>query len=220
MEATIYTKEGKAGGKITLPEALFDTPWNPDVVHQVVVGMQSNARAGTAHSKDRGEVRGGGKKPWRQKGTGNARHGSRRSPIWRGGGVTFGPRNDRDYTKKLGKKIRQKAFLSVLSQKLRDGEVLFIESLAMDTPKTKVASEILESLAKGAQAPRLIEKEHNAAVIAFAEKSDVLKKSFSNIKNISSEEVRNLNPLDLLGNTYVIFENAQEAVKVLQDRTQ
>jgi len=95
MDATIYNKEGKSAGKIALSEKAFGLSWNADLVHQVMVSMMSNARQPIAHTKTRGEVRGGGKKPWRQKGTGRARHGSTRSPLWVGGGVAHGPRNDK-----------------------------------------------------------------------------------------------------------------------------
>lgn len=135
MESKVYNQKGEEVGKITLPEQVFDLPWNADLVHQVVVGMQANARTPVAHTKDRSEVRGGGRKPWQQKGTGRARHGSRRSPIWKGGGVTFGPRNEKIYSKTINKKMRAKALFTALSQKLKDNEVLFVDTLSFTEPK-------------------------------------------------------------------------------------
>src|SRR3990167_1261513 len=108
MESTLYNIQAKETGKIEIPESIFGVPWNADLVHQVVVSMQGNARPNVADTKGRGEVRGGGKKPWKQKGTGRARHGSSRSPIWKGGGVTHGPTNERNYDRKISKKMRNK----------------------------------------------------------------------------------------------------------------
>lgn len=127
---TYNLKTNKPEGKIELPEAVFAEKWNPDLVHQVVLAIQANSREPIAHAKGRGEVRGGGKKPWRQKGTGRARHGSSRSPIWSGGGVTFGPQNDKNYTQKVNKKMRVVALFSVLSKKLKDGEIKFFEEFS------------------------------------------------------------------------------------------
>src|SRR6185503_10544504 len=146
MEAKIYNQKGTSAGTITLPEKVFAAKWRSDLVHQVVEGMRSNKRAGTADTKDRGEVRGGGKKPWKQKGTGRARHGSSRSPIWVGGGVTHGPLAEKNYKRKISKKMRAQALFSVLSRKLKDGEVIFVDSLEMPAIKTKAAIEVVNNL--------------------------------------------------------------------------
>lgn len=217
-EATIFKMDGSSAGSIALPENLFNAKWNADLVHQVVVGMQANARPITANTKDRGEVRGGGKKPWKQKGTGRARHGSTRSPIWKGGGVTHGPRAERIFAVKINKKMRRAALLSVLSKKVRDGEVIFVEKLSFAAPKTKDAKNILSAVAKAAGANALVTKSKNAALVAFAEPSLEAKKSFRNIGNIAMEEVRNLNPVDLMTNRYLIIENPAKALEVLTNR--
>ncbi|HVX91488.1 MAG TPA: 50S ribosomal protein L4 [Candidatus Paceibacterota bacterium] len=217
-EARIYAMDGSQKGTVKLPENLFNVKWNADLVHQVVVGMQANARNVIAHTKHRGEVRGGGKKPWKQKGTGRARHGSSRSPIWKGGGVTHGPRNERVFEVKINKKMRRAAFLSVLSRKAKDGEVIFIEKLAMSVPKTKDAKSMLTAVAKAAGANALVAKHKNAAIVAFSEPNDAVKKSFRNIGNIALEEVRNLNPVDLMTNRYLVIENPEKAFELLSAR--
>src|SRR3990167_443944 len=148
MEAKIYNKNGVEAGSIELPAKVFAAKWRSDLVHQVVEGMRSNKRAGTADTKDRGEVRGGGRKPWKQKGTGRARHGSSRSPIWVGGGVTHGPLAEKNYKRKISKKMRAQALFSVLSRKLKDGEIIFIDSLVMSGISTKNGVEVMKNLAK------------------------------------------------------------------------
>jgi large subunit ribosomal protein L4 len=218
MDAKVFSKDGKETGKVTLPEAVFGAAWNPDLVHEVVVGMQANARAGTAHTKDRSEVRGGGRKPWKQKGTGRARHGSRRSPIWTGGGVTFGPRSEKDFSVKINKKVRAKALAAVLSKKQADGEVIFVDSLAMDAPKTADAKAAVAAIAKGSGEEALATKRKNAALVVLADRNLATEKSFRNFGNIEVAQAKDVNPVDLLTYKYVVVADAPASVEVLEKR--
>lgn len=218
LKMPVYDTNGKEVRTIDLPETLFDVDRNDELVRQVVLGMEANARTPVAHTKGRGEVRGGGRKPWKQKGTGRARHGSRRSPIWRGGGVTFGPRNEKDYSQQLNKKMRTKALAVVLSQKLRDGEVLFVDSLNIQEPKTKDAKAALTGFAKVAGFEGLATRKNNAAFIALGENSAAVKRSFNNMGNVLVGESRNLNPVEVLSFQYLIIENPEVAVEELTKR--
>lgn len=219
LETKIYNQKGKEEGKLALPEEIFALPMNEDLVHQVVVSMASNLRAPIAHTKDRSEVRGGGKKPWRQKGTGRARHGSNRSPIWIGGGVTFGPTKDKNYTKKINKKMKTKALYVVLAQKFRDGEILFVDNLAVKELKTKEAKDILENLSKIKGYEDILAKKNNSTYLALGEKNKDLERVFSNFGNIFINEVRNLNPLDILKYKYLIITKPEESVSFLESRS-
>ncbi len=219
MEQKIYSIEGKEVSKVKLPEDVFGLPWNADLVHQVVTSILSTKRDAIAHTKTRGEVRGGGKKPWKQKGTGRARHGSKRSPIWVGGGITFGPRNEKDYSRKVNKKMKTKALYTILSQKMRDGEVLFVDSIEFAEPKTAKAKEIIKAVAKGSGCEDLATKRKNAAYIATDVNDKNAKKSFDNFGNFKLDEVRNLNPVDLLTYKYVLIENPETSIKTLTERT-
>lgn len=218
MEATVYNANGEGSTTMTLPSEIFGAKWNADLVHQVVIGMQANARISTAHTKFRGEVAGGGKKPWKQKGTGRARHGSNRSPIWKGGGVTHGPRTEKDYSVKINKKMRAAALMSVLSRKWKDGEIIFINQLSFETPKTKDAKAMLVSIAKLSGQPTLATKRKNAAIIAFAKKDIAAEKSFQNIGSVISEEVRNLNPLDLMNKKFLVISDPQASFEIIKSR--
>ena len=184
MESKVYNQEGKVVGSVKLPEAVFGLPWNPDLVHQVTVGMQEGRRLSLAHVKNRGEVRGGGKKPWRQKGTGRARHGSIRSPLWRGGGVTHGPTAERIYGQKINKKMKIRALYTALSAKYRDGELIFLDQLAISEPKTKQALVTLKNLATAAQAPSLIYRRGERVLIATPHSHSSVVKSFRNLKPV------------------------------------
>jgi large subunit ribosomal protein L4 len=218
MNAKVFSKEGKETGSVTLPEAVFGVAWNPDLVHEVVIGMQANAREGNAHTKGRGDVRGGGKKPWKQKGTGRARHGSRRSPIWVGGGVSHGPQNEKDFSVKINKKVRAKALAIVLSKKFADAEVLFVDSLAMETPKTKDAKTVFIAIANASGNEAMARKRKNAAVVVLAERNLAIEKSFRNFGNIEVVQAKDINPVDLLTYKYVVVADASSSVEILEKR--
>lgn len=213
MEATIYNQQGKSAGKIKLPEAIFGVPWNADLVHEVVRIMNANARPNVAHTKTRGEVRGGGKKPWKQKGTGRARHGSTRSPIWVGGGIAHGPRTEKNYSRKINKKAKAKALYTILSKKFKDGEILFLDTVSMAAPKTKEAKGIITSLASVKGFEKLATKKNNAAIIALDKKTDAVSKSFRNFGNVSIEELRNINPVSVMNHAFLIVTNPEESLK-------
>jgi large subunit ribosomal protein L4 len=220
MNAKVYSKEGKETGSVTLSEAVFSVAFNADLVHEVVTGMQANARGiSSAHTKGRGEVRGGGKKPWKQKGTGRARHGSTRSPIWVGGGVAHGPRNEKDYSVKINKKVRAKALATVLSKKLADSEIIFVDSLTMGEPKAKDAKTAIVAIAKGSGNDSLATKRKNAALVVLANRDLATEKSFRNFGNYEVIMAKDVNPVDLLTYKYVVIADAQASLEVLEKRT-
>ena len=212
MEGIIYNQQGKEVGQIALPEAVFCAKWNPDMVHQVSQSMLSNKRQGSAHTKNRGEVSGGGKKPWKQKGTGRARHGSSRSPLWVGGGVAHGPRNDKNYDRKINRSMKRQALYSVLSKKFREGEVLFLNGIAMPEIKAKSAKEVLGTLStiKGYES---IGKSRNAVHIIIPARDTHVEKSFRNFGNLSVGQARNLNLLDILTYKYLIIVAPEESIR-------
>ena len=215
LEAEVYNQKGKSVGKLALPETIFGLSWNADLVHQVVTAMQANARTPVAHTKDRSDVRGGGRKPWKQKGTGRARHGSSRSPIWKGGGVTHGPRNEKIYTQKINKKMRIKALFTVLSEKYRKGQILFVEELSLKNIKTKDAVSVIKDLSTVSGFEKMTGGKKINLYITTPAKTETLKKSFSNIKTVEIDEVRNINPVDLLTYRYIIISQPTESIAFL-----
>lgn len=216
MEANIYNTKGKEIGKVSLPEGVFGVDLNEVLVSDVVKAMVSNQRINVAHTKDRSEISGGGKKPWKQKGTGRARHGSSRSPIWVGGGTTFGPRNEKNFSKKINKKVKTKAFNMVLSAKLADGEILFLDSFALESPSSKKARETMEDISSVKGFETILSKRKNSAVIATSQKDENLVKSFNNFGNFSTTIAKDLNLLDLLKYKYLIVINPQEALEGIE----
>jgi large subunit ribosomal protein L4 len=172
----------------------FEVPMNSNLVHQVVTSQSSRRRQVIAHTKDRSEVSGGGKKPWRQKGTGRARHGSNRSPIWIGGGVTFGPTNERNFKKDIPKKMRRKALLMVLSEKAVQGNLIIVDSIEQKAIKTKDLDKSLDAL----------KLEKKSCLIALPEMSENIIKSARNIQKVDTIQATDLNCLDLMTYKYLI----------------
>lgn len=187
MSYPLYNMSGKETGSIDLPKEIFEVEINKSLINQVANLQMSNRRQGTANAKGRAEVRGGGRKPWRQKGTGRARHGSSRSPIWRGGGVTFGPTNEKDYKKKINKKLKKKALFMVLSAKAKSDSIIVLDSFDLKEAKTKIMAKALKVL-----------KAENSAIIAIPMKNETIWKASRNIPGISVMPASDLNVLDLL----------------------
>jgi len=196
---------GTAARDIELPDAVFATPVNTYLIHEAVVAHQAAGRAGTHATKNRSDVRGGGKKPWKQKKTGRSRHGSIRSPIWKGGGTVFGPQ-PRDYTLALPRRKRQGALRSALSSKVRDGQVVVVESLEIKEPKTSELLRALRGLGIGASALLVDEPvDRNLALSA------------RNVPGFKTVLATGLNVVDLLRYETLVFSEraAQRVAEVL-----
>lgn len=194
----MYNKEGKQIGELELAAELFDVATDPALVHEAVVIHEGNSRSPIAHTKTRGEVQGSGKKPWKQKGTGRARHGSRRSPIWAGGGITFGPRSIRNFFRKLNKKARQKALAMVLTDKLANGKFIVVDSLNVDDSKTKTLNSILNALPFAGKKILIISEPENKTIAPAAR----------NLTNVSTVPAHALNVVILLRNDHVVATKA------------
>ena len=203
MEVPIVNAENSEVAKITLPSS-FCGGVNDYLMFDQVIAQQASRRRGTASTKTRGKVRGGGKKPWKQKGTGRARAGSTRSPIWRGGGTIFGPQ-PRSYAYRLPRKARIAALKSALAQKARDGQVRIIESLAFDEPKTKTMVSLLEKL--GAE---------RSALIVTAESNYNVERSARNIPYVDALPVAGLNVHDIIRHELLII--VRDALDGIENR--
>jgi large subunit ribosomal protein L4 len=219
LNTDIFSKEGKKAGSIELPASCFGLSWNGDLVHQVITSLQTNARHPYAHTRTRGEVSGGGKKPWRQKGTGRARHGSSRSPIWVGGGVAHGPRNDKNFDRKVNKKTKDKAIATILSQKFTDGEVILLDSFLLAAPKTVEVKNLIANLSQAHAAfSTLASKKHNAALIVTPTHDTNTILSARNFKNLEVQTVSSINPLIVSKYKYIVFVSPKETIDSLVTR--
>lgn len=191
MEYPLYSQSAEKIGTVDLPDSVFAVPSNNDLLYQVVSSQMANKRQVLAHAKGRSEVRGGGKKPWRQKGTGKARHGSIRSPIWKGGGVTFGPTKERNFKKKINKKMAQKALAVALSEKARSGHIIVVDDIVLSAPKTKEAANIMKEFKNRLSVTGSI-------LMVSPSANSNLHRAVKNIQRTGITEARNLNPLAIL----------------------
>ncbi len=208
MTADLYNLKNEKVGTVELPERVFGARWNAVLVKQVLIAQQANARDPWAHAKDRSEVRGGGKKPWRQKGTGRARHGSTRSPLWVGGGKAHGPRNERDYSQKVNKKMKRLALFTVLSRKLADGEVKVFDGLRLEAPKTKA---LASALAPMLEMKKNMKRYDVLLVPAAGEKN--LFRASTNLAKAKTIDAASLNLEDLLNHRHLFLD--KEAVALI-----
>jgi large subunit ribosomal protein L4 len=191
--ATVYDRDGKETGTLELPPSVFDAPVNEAVLHQAVRRQQANDRQGTHDTKTRGEVSGGGKKPWKQKGTGRARQGSTRAPQWRHGGTVFGP-HPRSYEQKMPRKQRRLALRSALSVKSQEGAVRIVEEIALEAPKTRVVAALFDEMGAGAR-----------TLFVIPEHDLMLEKSTRNLAGVKTILATNLNPTDVLTADTIVF---------------
>ncbi len=204
MNADVYNLQNEKVGTVALPDAVFGARWNAALVKQVLEAQLANRRSPWAHTKDRSEVSGGGRKPWRQKGTGRARHGSTRSPLWVGGGVAHGPRNDRDYSQKVNKKMKRAALFAAISRKTKDGEIKIFESLAIDAPKTKALAAALGNLLamkKGA-------KRYDVLLVAANQggENKNLFRASSNLQKAKALDAGSLNIYEILNHKHLFLD--------------
>lgn len=220
MKVKQYTIKGTAKGEIDLKDSVFALPWNSDLVHQVIVSYQANERSGNAHTKDRSEVSGGGKKPWKQKGTRRARHGSTRSPIWTKGGVAHGPRNEKDYSQKVNQKMKLKALGTLLSHKLQEGKIIPLDSV-LDITKTKEADEIVTTLAEKVPGFETLYTRTNPNNILFTVSDATSEEAIKALRNIPCVKVilaSRLNPVQVARARYIVLADADSVNTLLSSR--
>jgi len=210
MKVAVYNQKGEEVGTTLLPEEIFAVKVNPDLVHQVVVSQMANRRKIIAHTKNRGEVRGGGRKPWPQKHMGRARHGSIRSPLWRKGGVTFGPRKEKVFKKKIPNKMKRKALFMALSSKARDNFLIILSQLKLDTAKTKLMEKIIADLRS-----KLVNFKKGSILIALPAIDRNLILATRNLAGVEIRQARELNCLDLLSFKYLIMP--KESIKIIKE---
>ncbi len=195
IKVKVYNFEGQEVGNEALDSALFNTELNKELLQQVLIAQDANSREAIAHTKGRTEVRGGGKKPWKQKGTGRARHGSSRSPIWSGGGVTFGPTASRNFSKRVNKKVKRKALAMVLTDKAINNNLIVLESYDLPQAKTKTLKLALNKLPSKDQKQLIVTKGAEENIVTASQ----------NLPKVNTINYASLNIRDLLKNQYLLI---------------
>ncbi|MFA5643934.1 MAG: 50S ribosomal protein L4 [Patescibacteria group bacterium] len=200
VKTNIYNQNGEITGEIKLSDKVFAVKINDDLLHQAMITQTSNERQVLAHTKNKAEVRGGGRKPWKQKGTGRARAGSSRSPIWIGGGVTFGPRKDRNFSKKINKKMKQKALTMVLSDRLATNNLAIIDKFEVKDFKTKIFNSYLKKIENifSDSGDKNIKNKKRSVLFVNDDKNEKTIKSGRNLVGLSIINLENINIVDLL----------------------
>ncbi len=201
MKTPVYNLKNEVVSEIDLPEKIFGEKWRAALVAQVLRAQLANSRLPWAHAKTRAEVRGGGKKPWAQKGTGRARHGSTRSPLWVGGGKSHGPSKDRDYSQKVNKKMKRLALFSAISKKMKEGDLKVFESLEPETAKTKVLAGYLKSILKKDRK----NKKYDVLLVAGDNNKKIFRAA-SNLTKTKATNARSLNVYDVLNHKNIFIE--------------
>ncbi|MGB7957683.1 MAG: 50S ribosomal protein L4 [Minisyncoccia bacterium] len=207
MTADVLNLKNEKVGTVDLPERVFGVAWNESLVKQVLMSQRANARDPWAHVRERSEVAGSGKKPWRQKGTGRARHGMISSPIWVGGGKAHGPRNDKDYSQKVNKKMKRAALFAVLSRKWKDGEVKVLDTLAPAEPKTKLLAGALHNILNMKKGAKRYD-----ALLVHAAANAMVSRSSSNLQKAKAIDAASLNIYDIMNHANLLLEKESIAV--------
>jgi len=214
IKVKVYNQKAESIGELELSPEIFGVEVNETLVHQAVVTQMANQRQVLAHTKDRSEVRGGGRKPWRQKGTGRARAGSIRSPLWIGGGVTFGPTKERNFKKKINKKMKRKAIFMALSDKVSNNNLIIVDKIELKEIKTKTFNELLEKLEK--KVLKKEDKEKRSILIINGDKDEKIKCSGRNLSGVEIINPENINIIDLLKYKNLLI--TKSTIKLLEDK--
>jgi len=214
MQAKLYNQSAEIIGDVDLPDRIFGVAMNAELLKQALDAQFANSRQVLAHTKDRAQVRGGGRKPWKQKGTGRARHASIRSPIWKGGGVAFGPTKERNFEKKINKKMKRNALFMALSSKIKDKELMVLDGFKFEAPKTKAAAGVIRALSSKMEGYRASKKKMDSILLVTDGRDKTTVRVFNNLPFVGMLSADSLNIKDILSKKYLVL--LKDAVPVIE----